>query len=104
MSATLKASIYNDQIGLFSDEQVEKINNGEYPIHFANDGKYEYKFVSESELETYTNYDPTDEDLETITSLHGYAPVVWNGISTGGVPHKELNHTNEDSESVEETI
>ena len=58
----------------------------------------------ESEFELYTNYDPTDEDLETITAAHGYAPVVWNGISTGGVQHKVLNHGSEDSETAEETI
>jgi hypothetical protein len=105
MSATLKVSVYNDQIGAFSPEQVEKINNGEYPIHFATNGAYEYKFVAESELESYTNYDATDEDLAAITELHGYAPVVYNGIDTGGVAHKVLNHAPENTETVdEETI
>jgi hypothetical protein len=105
MSATLKVSIYENQIALFSFEQIEQINNGQYPIHFAKDGKYEYKLVSEAELELYTNYDPTDEDLPTITELHRFAPVVWDGQDTGGVPHKELNHTNENTETVdEETI
>jgi hypothetical protein len=102
MSATVKVSVYNDRIGLFSDEVVEKINNGEYPIHLAAEGKYEYKFISEAEFELYTNYDPTDEDLATITELHGYAPVVWNGQDTGGVPHKVLNHGAENTETVDE--
>ena len=105
MSATLKVSVYNDQMGLFSPEQVEKINNGEYPIHFATGGAYEYKFVAESELESYTNFDATDEDLARITELHGHAPVVYNGIDTGGVAYKVLNHGQENTETVdEETI
>jgi len=105
MSANLKVSIYDNQLGLFSEEQIEKINNGQYPIHLAKDGKYEYKFVSESELESYTNYDPTDEDLAAITEAHGFAPVVWDGVDTGGVAFKVLNHGIEDSETPnEETI
>jgi hypothetical protein len=104
MSATLKLSVYTDRIGSFNEEQVEQINNGQYPIHFANEGKYEYKLISESEFESYTNFDPTDADLETITAAHGYAPVVYDGISTGGVEHKVLNHGSEDSETAEETI
>jgi len=98
----LMVSVYNDNIGLFSAEAAEKIANGEYPIHFAANGVYEYKFVAESELESYSNYDPTDEDLATITELHGYAPVVYDGFSTGGVAFKELNHTNENTETVDE--
>ena len=102
MSATLKVSIYNDHIGMFSAEAAEQISNGQYPIHLAKDGKYEYKLVSEAELELYTNYDPTDEDLATITELHGYAPVVWDGLDTGGVAHKVLNHGQENDETVDE--
>jgi hypothetical protein len=102
MNATLKVSRYDEQIGLFSAEQIEQINIGQYPIHLAKDGKYEYKLISEAELESYTNYDPTDEDLATITELHGFAPVVWDGQDTGGVSHKELNHTNENTETVDE--
>ena len=94
MSATLKVSIYTDRLSLYSPEQIEKIDNGEYPIHLAKDGKYEYKFISEAELGNYTNYDATDEDAETIIEAHGFAPIVWDGIDTGGVAYKELNHQN----------
>ena len=94
MSATLKVSIYTDQISSFSPEQIEKIENGEYPIHFANAGSYQYKFVSEAELGNYTNYDATDEDAASIIEAHGFAPIVWDGIDTGGVPFTELNHGN----------
>jgi hypothetical protein len=102
MSATLKVSVYNDRIGLFSEEAAAKISNGEYPIHFATGGAYEYKFITESEFELYTNYDATDEDLVRITELHGYAPVVYDGIDTGGVAHKVLNHGPENTETVDE--
>jgi hypothetical protein len=97
MSAKLKPAMYTDHIELYSLEVAAKINNGEYPIHLAKDGKYEYKFVSETELDLYTNYDATDEDAAAITQEHGYAPIVWDGIDTGGVPFKELNHTNDET-------
>jgi len=97
MSAKLKPAMYTDHIELYSLEVAAKINNGEYPIHLAKDGKYEYKFVSETELDLYTNYDATDEDAAVITQEHGYAPIVYDGIDTGGVAHKVLNHTNDET-------
>jgi hypothetical protein len=97
MSSKLNTAIYTNHIGLYSLIQSEKINNGEYPIHLAKDGKYEYKFVSEAELDLYTNYDATDVDATAITQEHGYAPIVWDGIDTGGVPFKELNHINDET-------
>lgn len=86
-----------------SEEISQRVENGEYPIIFANSGKFEHMFVSAEELGNFEHWDALDEDVERLAAEHGFAPILYNGIPDSvGMQHKVLDHTSETND--EETI
>jgi hypothetical protein len=60
-----------------SDEDINNINSGNYPIILFQNDEYTKIHITESEIEKYSNLDMTFEDMQTQWALHGNAvPIV----------------------------
>lgn len=93
MQANLTIEFYQqilDTSTMFSEEKVQSIANGQYPIILAKDNKFEHKYITADELSLYHHYDAIDSDVEAQYALHGYSPIVYDGFDTGGLPYKVI--------------
>jgi hypothetical protein len=96
MPANLTIEFYQqilDTSSNFSEEKVQSIANGQYPIILAKDNKFEHKYITADELSLHHHYDATDSDVEAQYALHGYSPIVYDGFDTGGLPFKVIEQT-----------
>ena len=90
MAITLSVFTGENTQGAYSEEAALNIAQGKYPVILAKDGKFEYKLVSEVELETLSMFDAMDEDAAAQWAMHGFAPIVYDGFDTGGIVSKVL--------------
>lgn len=73
----------------FTSRSQELVDNGQYPVFFAKDGKFEFKLLSVEDFDNYEFFDALDSDIESLISEHGYGLPVWDGQHYGDVQHKE---------------
>lgn len=81
------------QLNVFSAEDTQKIEGGEYPIILAQNGQFTKLFISAENMPKYSHWDALDSDREAQLELHGVGlPIVWESNEDGGIepgiPHK----------------
>jgi hypothetical protein len=91
MTGNLNIAVFTNEaeVKSFSEEQLAKIAEGQYPIVLAKDGKFELKYITAEEMVNYSHWDAKDEDAAAQHELHGNTPIVWDGTETG-LEHKVL--------------
>lgn len=90
MGTGISIAVYSDK-EIFSEDILAKINNGEYPVILAKDGKFDLLFLSEAQLAEYSHYDALDEDAAAQREKFGQnIPIVYDGFDTGGIPYKVI--------------
>lgn len=78
-------NIYTEK-SQFSQEDSDKIDEGQYPIILAKDGVYTKLYVTDDELNSYGIFDAQDEDVVAQRELHGpHVPIVWVRAEGGGM-------------------